>query len=96
MLNALHPRIFGGGVVFLVGSFVPVEDAADEGRNQEGAGFGCGDSLRQGEEECQIAVDLVFALQDVGGLDAFPGRGEFDEDTGFVNADGFVELSTVK
>ena len=36
---------------------VPVEDAADEGRDQEHAGFGAGDGLGHGEEQRQVAVD---------------------------------------
>jgi hypothetical protein len=45
-----------------------------------------------GEEESKVAVDLVVALKDTGGLDTFVGGGDLDEDTGFVNTDGFVEL----
>ena len=34
----------------------------------------------------------MLGLQDVSSFDAFPGGGKFDEDAGFVDADGFVEL----
>jgi hypothetical protein len=46
-----------------------------------------------GEEEGKIAVDLVVALKDTGSLDTFVGGGDLDENTGFVNTDGFVELT---
>ncbi len=78
--------------VLLHSSLVPIEDTADKGGDEECAGFGGGDGLREGEHEGQVAVDAVLGLQDVGGFDAFPGGGEFDEDARFVDADGFVEL----
>lgn len=34
----------------------------------------------------------MLALEDVGGFDALPGRRKLDEDAGFIDADGFVEL----
>lgn len=91
-LHGLDTWILLLGVVLLRAGLVPVEDAADEGRDEEGAGFGGCDSLGDGEHEGQVAVDAVLGLQDVGGFDAFPGRGELDQDAGFVDADLFVEL----
>ncbi len=58
---------------------MPVEDAADEGRDELDAGLGAGDGLGEGEEEGEVAVD-AFLLEFLGGLDAFPGGGDLDED----------------
>jgi len=48
--------------------------------------------LRQGEHERQVAVDAVLALEDVSSFDIFPRGSELDEDTRFVDGNGFVEL----
>ena len=71
--DRLDARVFSGCVVFLGGSFVPIQDTADEGGDEEGAGFGAGDGLDFAEEEGEVAVDGVFGLQLLGGEDAFPG-----------------------
>ena len=52
---------------------VPVDDAADERRDQRGAGLGGGDRLVHAEDQRQAGVD-AFLLQDLGGADALPGR----------------------
>lgn len=84
--------------VFLLGvglsglGLVPIENTADEGRDEECAGFGSGDGLDFGEEKGEVAVDGVLLLQDTGGLDTFPGGGDLDQDAGFIDTDGFVEL----
>ena len=57
---------------------MPVENAPDEGRNEEGARIGGGDRLGEREHERHVAVDSL-ALELVGGFHAFPGRGELDE-----------------
>jgi hypothetical protein len=80
-LDGLDAGVLLGGVVALVSGLVPVEDAADEGGDQERAGLGGGDGLDQGEEEGQVAVDAVLGLQDVRGLDTLPGGGDLDQDT---------------
>lgn len=54
--------------------FVPVVDAADEGRNQFGASFCANDGLREGEEKGHIAVNAFF-LKDLCGFGALPGGG---------------------
>ena len=70
---------------------MPVEDAADEGRDQEDAGLGAGDGLREREQQRQVAVD-AFVLQQLGGADAFPGRGDLDQDALAADAGSVVEL----
>ncbi|ENN87512.1 hypothetical protein RHSP_43945 [Rhizobium freirei PRF 81] len=72
-------RIFLSRVILAGRLLVPVEDAADEGRDQECLGVSAGNSLRLAEQQRQIAVD-AFLLQHFGGTDAFPGGGELDED----------------
>jgi hypothetical protein len=49
-LDGLDTGVLLGGVVALVGGLVPVENAADEGGDQEGTGLGGGDGLDDGEE----------------------------------------------
>jgi hypothetical protein len=44
------------------------------------------------EQKGEVAVNFVVALQDTGGLDTFPGRGDLDEDAGLVDSNGLVEL----
>ena len=83
-----HARIFARGVVTVVLGLVPVEDAAHERGDQEGAGFGTGTGLGEGEQQGQVALDALF-LQDFGGTDAFPGGGQLDQDA-IVGDAGFV------
>jgi hypothetical protein len=78
-LHRLDAGVLLGGEFALVGSLEPVEDAADEGRDEEGTGLGTGNGLDQREHEGQVAVDLVLGLEDVGGLDALPGGGDLDQ-----------------
>lgn len=68
-------------VLLLGAGLVPVKDAADEGRDEESTGLGGGDGLGLGEHEGKVAVDAVVTLEDLGGLDALPGRGDLDQDT---------------
>jgi len=60
-----------GRIGTAAGLEVPVEDAANEGRDQKRARIGAGDRLGQRKDQRQIAVDAVF-LQGGGGLRAFP------------------------
>jgi hypothetical protein len=94
-LDGLDAGVLGGGVLLLVGGLVPVEDAADEGGDEEGAGLGGGDGLDLGEHEGQVGVDGVVALEDLGGLDALPGGGDLDEDALLADALGLVELGGI-
>ena len=93
-LHALDAGVLVGREVLLHGCLVPVEDAADKGRDEEGTSFGARDGLHEREHQRQVAVDAVLGLQDVCGFDAFPGRGDFDENALFADADGFVELGS--
>jgi len=90
--DGLDTGVVLSGVLLLGVGLVPVEDTADEGRDEVGTGLGGGDGLREGEHEGQVAVDAVLALELVSGLDALPGRGELDEHAGLVNAGLLVEL----
>ena len=58
---------------------MPIEDAADERRDQECARIGAGRRLHEREQQGEIAVDLL-ALERFGGPDAFEGRRDLDED----------------
>jgi hypothetical protein len=82
-----------GSVVLLLGvGLVPVEDTADEGRDEVGTGLGGGNGLGKGEHEGQVAVDAVLGLELVGGSDALPGGSELDENALLVNTGLLVEL----
>jgi hypothetical protein len=82
-----------GGIVLLLGvGLVPVEDTADEGRDEVGTGLGGGNGLGKGEHEGQVAVDAVLGLELVGGSDALPGGSELDENALLVNTGLLVEL----
>ena len=95
-LHGLDTGVLLRGVVPLVGGLVPIEDTADEGRDEVGAGLGTGDGLDEGEHEGQVAVDAVLGLQDVGSLDALPGGGDLDEDALLGDADLLVEFDDVQ
>ena len=69
---------------------IPVVDPADERRDQRDARLGAGDGLGKAEEQRQVAVDALF-LEPLGGADAFPGRGDLDQDALAIDAVGLVE-----
>jgi len=52
--------------------------------------------LRLREQECEIAVNLVLGLKDVGGLNTFPGGGDLDQNASLVNALFLVELRNIR
>jgi hypothetical protein len=70
----------------------------NEGRDEGDASLGACDCLAKTEEEGEIAVDPIFLLEFAGSLDAFPSRGDFDEDAflldpyGVVQRDKFLRL----
>jgi hypothetical protein len=90
-LNALDTRVFSGSKVLLHGGLVPIENAADEGRDEESASLGGSDGLNQGEHEGQVAVD-AFLLENLCSLDTFPCGGDLDQNTRLVDANLLVEL----
>ena len=65
--------------------------AADKGRDEGDAGLGAGDGLAEAEEEGEVAVDAVVALELARGLDALPGGRDFDEDALLLDAERPVE-----
>ncbi len=72
-LHALDTRILMRSEVLLHRGLVPVEDAPDERRDEECPGFCSGNGLDEREHERQVTVDAMLGLEDVRGLDAFPG-----------------------
>ena len=63
LANRLNARVIlvfvsGSGLIFLV----PVQDTADEGRNESNASFGTSDSLAETEQESEVAMDLFITL----------------------------------
>src|ERR1039457_979237 len=76
--------------VILAGVFlVPVEDAADEGRNEGDFCLSAGDGLVESEEKGHVAVDALF-FEDFGCLDALPSGGELDQDALAGDASGLI------
>lgn len=92
LLHRLDTGVILWSVLLLGVGLVPVEDTADEGRDEESTGFSSGNGLGQREHESEVAVDAVLALKLVGGLDTLPCRRELDQYTRLVNALGFVQL----
>lgn len=95
LLDALDTRVLLADELFVLvlrTSLVPVQDTADEGRDQSDTGLSASDGLAETEEEGEVAVDLLVTLELAGGLDAFPCRGDFDEDALLGDAVLLVEL----
>lgn len=90
--NGLDTGVLLGGVFLLGRSLVPVEDAANEGRDEVGASLSGGNGLDKREHEGKVGVDAVLRLEDLGGLDALPCGRDLDEDALLVNANLLVEL----
>jgi hypothetical protein len=61
-LHALDARVIGRRVLLLGRCLVPVENAADEWRNEEGASLSCGNRLDEREHERQVAIDSMLRL----------------------------------
>lgn len=92
VLDGLDTGVLLSGVVTLVSGLVPVEDTADEGRDEVGTGLSGSDGLNGGEHEGQVAVDAVLGLEDLSGLDTLPGGGDLDENAVAGDAVLLVEL----
>lgn len=91
-LDASDTGVLLLGILLLSGGLEPIEDAADEGGDEEGTGLGGGNGLDEREHECQVGVNTVVTLQDLGGLDALPCRGDLDQDTVLRNTLSLIEL----
>lgn len=94
-LDAGHSWVLLLGVLLLVGGLEPIEDAADEGGDEEGVGLSGGNGLGKGEHEGKVAVDAVLLLEDPGSLDTLPCRGDLDQNAVLGDANGLVELGQV-
>ena len=92
VLHRLDTGVFLRGVLLLVRRLEPVEDPANEGRDQVRAGLSTRDGLHGREHQGQVAVHLVLVLQDVGRLDPLPGGGNLDQDTVPGDTLALVEL----
>lgn len=79
-----------GGILLLVISLVPVENSSDKGRDQSDLGFSTGNGLGEGEQEGQIAVDVIFGLELLGSLDTLPGRSDLNQNSLGRNSCFFV------
>lgn len=71
--HTLNPRVgrslvLPGRVVLLV----PIQDTSNEGRNESDASLRASDGLTEPEQEGEVAVDLVDALELACGLDSLP------------------------
>ena len=86
--RVLFVLVSGSGLVLLV----PIQDTADEGRDEGDTSLGTGNSLAKTEQESEITVDLIVALKFTSSLDTLPGGSHFDENTFLRDADGLVEL----
>lgn len=94
-LDRLDSRVLLLLVLLLRCSLEPIENAADERRDEESTGFGSGDGLYLREEESQVAVDLVLLLENLSSLDTLVSGSDLDEDAGLVDALLLVELLMV-
>ena len=89
-LNArvLLVLVSGSGLVLLV----PVQNTTDEGRDKGDISLGTSNSLAKTEQESEVTVDLVVALEFTSGLNTLPGGSNLDENAFLRYADGVVEL----
>lgn len=70
---------------------VPIQNSTDKGRDERNASLSTGDGLSESEEEGEVAVDTVVSLQFSRGLNTFPRRSDFDEDSFLVDSELLVE-----
>jgi hypothetical protein len=92
LLHAFHTGVvipFPSLLLFV--RLIPVKDTADEGGYEGHTCLRACDGLGEPEEEGEVAVDLVIALELACGLDAFPSGGDFDQDAVFWDANRGVE-----
>lgn len=91
-LHGLDAGVGAGGISLSRLGLVPVEDTANEGRDQVGTGLSGCNGLGKREQEGQVGVDAVVTLEDLGSLDTLPGGGNLDQDALLVDTLLLVEL----
>ena len=96
LADRLNTRILlilvgGSGLVFLV----PVQNTANEGRDESDTSLGTSNSLAETEQESEVAVDPVVTLEFTGSLDTFPRGSDLDENAFLGDTDRLVELDQV-
>ena len=92
LLHGLHTRVFFALVARArLVLLVPVENAADEGRDEGDTSLCAGDGLSEAEEEGEVAVDAILLLELARGLDTLPSRSNLDQDALLLDTDALVE-----
>ena len=94
MSDGFYPGIIGTNKIFSGVFLVPVENAANERRDEFNTAFCAGDRLSERKQEREVAVDALF-LELFGGFDAFPGGSDFDQDPFAANACLFIKVDDV-
>jgi hypothetical protein len=94
-LDALDTGVLLLGVLLLGRCLEPVKNAADEGGDEESTGLSSSDGLDEREHEGEVGVDAVLGLEDLGGLDTFPGGSDLDENAVLLDALLLVQLRIV-
>ncbi len=61
-LHALDTWVLLGIVIPLVRGLIPIQDASNEGRDEESTRFSRSNGLRKGEHEGKIAIDAMLRL----------------------------------
>lgn len=89
--RVLFILVSGSGLVLLV----PVQNTANEGRDEGDIGLSTSDSLAETEQKSEVAVNLFFALEFTGSLDTLPAGSDLDENAFLGDANGLVELDQV-
>lgn len=95
-LDRVHTRVLSGSVGLASGSLVPVQNAADKGRNQSGLGLGSSNGLNEREEQGKVDVNAVLSFELAGGLDTLVSGGNLDEDTVLADSLLLVELDNLE
>jgi hypothetical protein len=92
-LNAgvIFVLVSGSGLVLLV----PIQNTANEGRNEGDTSFGTSHSLTETEQKSKVAMDLFITLEFTGSLDTLPGRRDLNENAFLGDTNGFVKLDQV-
>ena len=96
LADRLNTRILlilvgGSGLVLLV----PVQNTANEGRDESDTSLGASNSLTETEQESEVAVDPVVTLELTGSLDTLPGGSDLDENAFLGDTDRLVEFDQV-